>query len=102
VSGGGTIGVRPGSRRAAIDRRLAGAYAHDRIASALYDVVVDALEFGPCSLHRAEARNWVRDAMAAPLQASTDAAIVVLRRDLRRALETAPVDVTIWLAAPPD
>jgi hypothetical protein len=97
-----TPAIPVGSRRRAIDRRLAGAYAHDRIATALFDVVVDAVDFGPCRLRTADGREWMREALCGPLKASTEAAIVTLARELDRAFDHAPSEVRGWLNGPSD
>ncbi|HEX5823451.1 MAG TPA: hypothetical protein VFY18_03235 [Candidatus Limnocylindrales bacterium] len=65
-------------------------YARDKVARALYESVVEALEFGPRDLPRLEDREWIRGAIAIPLQEATDAALQVLTRSLTRTLARAP------------
>jgi hypothetical protein len=76
-----------------IARNLASEYARDKVAKALYAAVVDGLEFGPRDLPLAEDREWIRGAIAVPLQEASDAAIQVLASSVGRALELAPSDL---------
>jgi hypothetical protein len=70
--------------------QVACEFARDRITKALYESVVEALEFGPRDLPRIEDREWIRGAIAIPLQEATDAAVHVLSRSLARTLARAP------------
>jgi hypothetical protein len=76
-----------------IARHVASAYARDKVAKALYAAVVEGLEFGPGDLPLAEDREWIRGAIAIPLQEASDAAIEILVWSVRRALERAPNDL---------
>jgi hypothetical protein len=76
-----------------IARNIASDYARDKVAKALYAAVVDGLEFGPRDLPLAEDRDWIREAIAAPLQEASDVAIQVLASSVGRALERAPNDL---------
>ena len=76
-----------------IARHVASKYARDKVARALYAAVVEGLEFGPRDLPLAEDREWIREAIAAPLQEASDAAIEVLASSVGRALERAPSDL---------
>jgi hypothetical protein len=76
-----------------IARHVASEYARDNVAKALYAAVVEGLEFGPRDLPLAEDREWIREAIAAPLQEASDAAIEVLASSVGRALERAPSDL---------
>lgn len=71
-------------------RRIACDHARDRVAKALYEAVVDGLEFGPRDLPRADDRDWVHGAIAVPLQEATNAALDVLVWHIGRTLERAP------------
>lgn len=73
-----------------IARHVVSDHARDQVAKALYDAVVDGLEFGPRDLARAEDRDWIRGSLAIPLQEATDAALEVLAWAVSRALERAP------------
>jgi hypothetical protein len=73
-----------------IARHVATEYARDRIARALYDAMIDGLQFGPRDLPHVEDRDWIRAAMAVPLQEATDVALGCLTSEIRRALERAP------------
>lgn len=87
----------PASRRRQIGRHLTSAFAYDRIAAALYEVVVDSVELGPCELRAAEAREWLRTAVARPLRLSSAVALETLRRELDRAFDGAPEVLNSWL-----
>jgi hypothetical protein len=78
------------SRRDMLERLVATAWARDRLAAALYDVVADGLEFGPCDLPSVADREWLRGAIAMPLQEATDQALEGLVCRLAEALERAP------------
>jgi hypothetical protein len=65
-------------------------YARDKVLKALFEAVHDGLEFGPRDLPLAEDRDWIRGAIAIPLQEAADAALEVLNWNVGRALERAP------------
>jgi hypothetical protein len=90
------------TRRRSIRRHLTTAYARDRVRAALYEVVVDAVEFGPCSLQAQAGRDWLRAAIARPLDASTEAALTALAGEFDRAFDGAPPEVRAWLEASVD
>jgi hypothetical protein len=73
-----------------IARHIASEYARDKVAKALYEAVVEGLEFGPRDLPHADDREWIRGAIAHPLQEASDAAVEVLAWSVSRALERAP------------
>jgi hypothetical protein len=73
-----------------IARHVATEYARDRVAKAVYEAVREGLEFGPRDLPLAADREWIRGAIAAPLQEATDAAIEVLVVSVANALGRAP------------
>lgn len=73
-------------------RRLASQHARDKVATALYEAVLQGLEFGPRDLPRAEDRDWIRGNIAVSLQEATDAALSVLVLSVSRTLEHAPRD----------
>ena len=76
-----------------IARHIASQYARDRVARALYEAVVEGLEFGPRDLPQADDREWIRGAIALPLQEASDAAVEVLVWSVSRTLERAPNDL---------
>jgi len=88
------------SRRRQIGRHLTSAYAYDRITAALYEVVVDSVELGPCEVRAAEARAWLRSAVARPLRVSSVVALESLRRELDRVFDGAPDVLVDWLDEP--
>ena len=71
-------------------RHVRTEFARDRVIKALYDAVNDGLEFGPRDLPRAEDREWIRGAIAVPLQEATDAALDVLIASIAQALARSP------------
>jgi hypothetical protein len=73
-----------------IGRHVMSEGARDKVAKALYEAVVEGLEFGPRDLARAEDREWIRGSVAAPLLEATDAALEILAWSVSRALERAP------------
>ena len=75
-----------------IARRVAGEHARDKVATALYEAVLQGLAFGPRDLPRAEDRDWIRGNIAVSLQEATDAALSVLALSVSRTLERAPRD----------
>src|SRR5258706_13238381 len=68
-----------------VARNIASENARDKVAKALYAAVVDGLEFGPRDLPLAEGREWIREAISAPLQEASDAPVQVLPSSLGRA-----------------
>jgi hypothetical protein len=77
----------------AIERMVATEYGRDRVARALYEVIHDGLVFGPRDMPTAADREWVRGAMAIPIQETTEVALHVLAWRLTQALERAPHDL---------
>jgi hypothetical protein len=73
-----------------VERLLSTAYARARISEAVYDVVTDGMSFGPCDLPRADDREWLRGALAMPIQEASDAALRSLAWEVTQALEHAP------------
>jgi hypothetical protein len=66
-------------RRAAIlRRRLATDRARHALALVLFDAVADGIEFGPRDLQAAEDREWLRGAVAVPIQETADVALDAL------------------------
>jgi hypothetical protein len=73
-----------------IARHVASEYARTKVISALYEAVIDGLDFGPRDLPQAEDREWLRGSIAVPLQEAADAALQVLVSSVGGALERAP------------
>lgn len=73
-----------------IARRVVTEFARDKVAQALYEAVLEGLEFGPRDLPLQEDRDWVRGAISIALQDATDAALEGLSWSVCRALEQAP------------
>lgn len=85
--------VEHASHLETVTRLIDSAWARARVAEALYDVVVRGMEFGPCDLPRQSDRDWLRGAMAMPLQDATDAALQSLAWEMSLALAHAPEDL---------
>jgi hypothetical protein len=77
----------------AIADRVVTAFARDRVAQALHEAIVAGLDIGPCALPQPADREWIREAIAAPIQLSTDAALEALRRALAQSFQEAPPDL---------
>ncbi len=88
----GIVTTRPvgRARSRTIERQVETEYARDVVAKALHEVVLDSVGFGPCDLPTRDDREWIRGAIAMPIQEATDAALHVLARRLTQALERAP------------
>jgi hypothetical protein len=89
----------PDTRWLTVERRVATEYARGRLAKALYEVVVDAVAFGPSDLPTPVDRDWIRGAMAAPIHEATNVALDSLAWRLGRALDLAPNQLLDRLAA---
>jgi hypothetical protein len=91
---GTTTRLRPNdTRRRVIEREIATEYARDRLARALYEVIVDSVRFGPCELPTGEDREWIRRAVARPIREATDAALEILAQRLSEVLAAAPSEL---------
>jgi hypothetical protein len=86
ASAGDLDGLHAGS----VERRIATDFARDKIAKALYEVLLDGLEFGPRDLPTPADREWIRGAIAMPIQEAAGVALHVLGWRLTQALERAP------------
>lgn len=84
------MGVTDHARPRAIERHIATQYARDNVAKALYEVIIDGMEYGPRELPTSGDREWLRGAIAMPIQEATDVALHVLAWRLAQALELAP------------
>ncbi len=82
-------------RRAAIlHRRIATDRARHALALALFEAVVDGIEFGPRDLAGATAREWLRGAVAIPIQETADVALDALVWRLADLLGRAPTGLS--------
>jgi hypothetical protein len=77
-------------RSRAIADLVVTAYARDQVSKALYEAVLVGIACGPCDLPSSDDREWIRGAIAIPLQEATQAALDALRRSIDRALQEAP------------
>jgi hypothetical protein len=73
-----------------IERQIATEYARDTVAKALFEVIIDSLEYGPRDLRTSADREWIRGAIAIPIQEATEVALHVLAWRLSQALDRAP------------
>jgi hypothetical protein len=80
-------------RLGVIERQIATEYGRDRVARALYEVIRDGLVLGPRDTPAPEDREWIRGAIAMPIQEATQIALDVLARRLTQALDRAPDDL---------
>jgi hypothetical protein len=78
------------TRLYAIERHIATTYARDAVAKAFYEVVRDGVDYGPRDLPTSEDREWIRGAIAIPIQEATELALHDLARRVGYALERAP------------
>ena len=84
------MGTPQHARSRAIEHQITTEYSRDRIARALYEVILDGLGFGPRDLPTPDDRDWIRGAIAMPIQETTEVALHVLAWRLAQALERAP------------
>ena len=75
---------------AIVERLLTTSYARDRVAEALYEVLLEGLTCSPCDLPAADDREWIRGALAVPIQDTTAAALRSLVWEMACAIENAP------------
>lgn len=83
-------GMREPTRRAALERHVATPHARDTVAKAMYEVAIEGLGYGPRDLPTSADREWIRGAIAMPIQEATELALHDLARRLDHALEGAP------------
>ena len=65
-------------RAAIIRRRIATERARHALAVALFEAVADGVEFGPRDVAAASDREWLRGAVAIPIQETADVALDAL------------------------
>jgi hypothetical protein len=75
---------------ATMERLLSSANARTRIAETLIEVLEDGLTFGPGELPRSTDREWLRGAIAVPVQEASTTALRALAWEVTRAFEHAP------------
>ena len=73
-----------------LERSVATAHSRDTLTKALYEVLLDGLDFGPRDLPSPEDRDWLRGAVAMPLQEATDVALHSLIWNVAQTFERAP------------
>jgi hypothetical protein len=73
-----------------LERCLATTHSRDTITKALYEALFDGLDFGPRDLPAPEDRDWLRGAVALPLQEATDVALHSLIWNVAETFERAP------------
>ncbi len=84
------IDERSADRIVVIERLLTTSYARDRVAEALYEILLDGLTCSPCDLPATNDREWIRGALAVPIQETTSATLRALVWEMARALQDAP------------
>jgi hypothetical protein len=78
------------ARLRTVTQHVATEQARDTVGKALYEVVLDGITFGPGELPTPDEREWIRGAVAMPLQEATEVALDVLAWRIARTLEGAP------------
>jgi hypothetical protein len=73
-----------------VARHITTTYARDTVAKAFYEVILDGVDYGPRDLPTSADREWIRGAIAMPIQEATELALNDLARRLGHALERAP------------
>ena len=76
-----------------IERHVATSYARATVSKALYEVLLDAIDFGPRDLPTAADREAMRSVISGPLQEATDIALRALIWRIAVAMEKTPPDV---------
>ena len=76
-----------------VECRLDTEFARDKLAKALYEVILDSVGYGPRDHPTAEDRAWIRDAIATPIKETTEVTLYLLASHLALALEHAPSGV---------
>lgn len=76
-----------------LERSVATAHSRDTLTKALYEVLLDGLDFGPRDLPSPEDRDWLRGAVAMPLQEATDVALHSLIWNVAQTFERAPTRI---------
>jgi hypothetical protein len=87
------VAIPTPSRIRIIERRVATAHNRDVVTKALYDVLIDAIDFGPRDLPLTEDREWMRGAVAVPLQEATEMALQSLAWHIALAFDRAPARI---------
>ena len=64
--------------------------ARDCVARALYEALVDGLDFGPRDVPTADDREWLRGALSVALHETADAALELIAWRMSQALDIAP------------
>jgi hypothetical protein len=77
-------------RRELITKRIATDHARDQVVRALYEAVIQGVEFGPRDLPHPADREWLRGAIAVPLQEAAEEALDALAWEVLALLERAP------------
>jgi hypothetical protein len=84
------MNIQTPARPRVIERNIATEHARDMIAKAFYEVLLEGVGYGPRDLPTSEDRDWIRGAIAMPIQDATELALHDLARRLAQALERAP------------
>lgn len=80
----------PSARAATLRRHISTEASRDRIARALYESIIDGLEFGPRDMASADDRAWIRGALAVWLHETADVALDLVAWRMSKAFEDAP------------
>ena len=85
-----SMDMREPTRPRVVERHIATDYARDTVAKAFYEVILDGVEYGARDLPTTGDREWIRGAIAVPIQEATELALHDLARRLRVALDGRP------------
>jgi hypothetical protein len=76
-----------------VERQIHTEFARDAVAKALYAVIAEGMAFGPRDLPTPEDREWIRGAIAMPIQDAMEIALRVLAWRLSQSLDRAPAEL---------
>ena len=78
------------ARANTLRRHIGTRASRDRVARALYESILDGLEFGPRDVATPEDREWIRGALAVWLHETADVALDLVAWRMAKAFEDAP------------
>lgn len=81
-----------------IRRRLGSAYAHAKLAEALFEIAHEAIDPALTGPHAAAARSWLRVGIERPIVCATDAALDRFCAELELLIDEAPDEfrASLW------
>jgi hypothetical protein len=76
-----------------VERRIATVHNRDTLMHALWEVLRDAIDFGPRELPTADEREWLRGAVALPIHEASEVAMRALVWHMAEVIDRAPSGV---------